>query len=160
MHWVFPNTHTGRGIFKCADNMYGKQHKVVQLGAIKKLLLCIFNGRSSSSATDSSIVVGYANFETPDITLDSVIRIKQQIFIGIGSPKAGNWPGAVLSVFSYGEHVSIVTSDSYSWLTDMDPKWFYYYISAVVARLPKGLSCSALWDAFLLNVAVKSGHLC
>lgn len=71
-------THTGRGIFKCTDNMYGKQHNVVQLGAIKKSSCCAYNRRHSE--TGSSIVVGYANYETTDITLDIVTLIKQHKF--------------------------------------------------------------------------------
>lgn len=87
---VSKHTHTGRGIFKCADYVYGKQYNVVQLGAIKKLLLYIFNRRSSSSATDTSIVVGYANYETQVNTTNSIPLIKQQTFISMGSPKPGN----------------------------------------------------------------------
>lgn len=77
---VLKNTQTGRGIFKCTDNLYGTQYNVVQLGGIKKFLLCIFN-RKSSSATDSCIVVGYANKKTLPIIVNSRTLSNSRVFM-------------------------------------------------------------------------------
>lgn len=91
------NTHIGRGIFKCVDNLYGTQYNVVQLGALQKFLLWIFNKRSSSVATDSGIVFGYANYETPAITLNSITLIPMCCR---HQNKTGNWPGDIFSIFN------------------------------------------------------------
>lgn len=70
------HTHNGRGTFKCIDNLYGKQYNVIQLGAIKKKKKrhrCVYlTGEAQvQQQFSSSFVVGYANYETPAITLNS-----------------------------------------------------------------------------------------